>query len=92
MNTEIYFGNLKECTYAGYVGNLFGVEHDKLLKEGCYFVKVEENKYVLVEDLLSHKRKKKTFSTSAFKKGDVFVSDLVLINDLVEAKKKIKTR
>ena len=31
MSAEIYFGNLKECTYAGCAGNFFGVEHDKVI-------------------------------------------------------------
>jgi len=92
MSAEIYFGNLKECTYAGCAGNLFGVEHDKIIQEGLYFIKIKDNEYIWLEELLSNKKKKQTFKSTATKKGEVFVGDLVLVNDLVELKLKTKSK
>jgi len=90
MNAEIYYGNLKECIYAGCAGNFFGVEHDRVIQEGLYFVKIKDNEYICIEELLSNKKKKQTFKSNATKKGEIFVGDLVLVNDLVESN--IKTR
>ena len=89
MSVEIYFGNLKECTYAGCAGNFFGVEHDRVIQEGLCFIKIKDNEYMWLEELLSNKKKKQTFKSTATKKGEIFVGDLVLVNDLVESK--IKT-
>ena len=90
MSAEIYFGNLKECVYAGCFGNFFGVEHDRVIQEGLYFIKLNDNEYIWLDELLSNKKKKKTFKNTATKKGEIFVGDLVLINDLVESKIKTK--
>lgn len=90
MDTEIYFGNLKECTYVGCAGNIFGVEHNKIIKEGLYFVKIKDDKYICLDELLSNKTKKQMFKAIATKKGELFVSDLVLVNDLVKSKTKSK--
>ena len=92
MSVEIYFGNLKECTYTGCAGNFFGVEHDRVIQEGLYFVKVKENEYIWLDELLSNKKKKQTFKSAATKKGEIFVGDLVLVNDLVELKIKLKNK
>jgi len=92
MSVEIYFGNLKECTYTGCAGNFFGVEHDRVIQEGLYFVKVKENEYIWLDELLSNKKKKQTFKSAATKKGEIFVGDLVLVNDLVESKIKVKNK
>ena len=92
MSVEIYFGNLKECTYAGCAGNFFGVEHDRVIKEGLYFVKIKDDKYIWLDELLSNKKKKQTFKSSAIKKGEIFAGDLVLVNDLIESKLKTKSK
>ena len=92
MSVEIYFGNLKECTYAGCAGNFFGAEHDKVIQEGLYFIKIKDNEYIWLEELLSNKKKKQTFKSTATKKGEVFVGDLVLVNDLFESKVKNKNK
>ena len=49
MIAEIYFGNLKECTYAGCAGNFFGAEHDRVIQEGLYFIKIKDNEYMWLE-------------------------------------------
>ena len=90
MSVEIYFGNLKECSYAGCAGNFFGVEHDRVIQEGLYFIKIKDNEYIWIEELLSNKKKKQTFKSTATKKGEVFVGDLVLVNDLVESRTSTK--
>ena len=92
MSVEIYFGNLKECTYTGCAGNFFGVEHDRVIQEGLYFVKVKDNEYIWLDELLSNKKKKQTIKSAATKKGEIFVGDLVLVNDLVESKIKVKNK
>ena len=92
MSVEIYFGNLKECIYAGCAGNFFGVEHDRVIQEGLYFIKIKDNEYMGLEELLSNKKKKQTFKSTATKKGEIFVGDLVLVNDLVESKIKTKNK
>ena len=92
MGTEIYFGNLKECTYAGCAGNLFAVEHDRVIQEGLYFIKIKDNEYICLEELLSSKKEKQTFKSSATKRGEIFVGDLVLVNDLVESKIRTKSK
>ena len=92
MSVEIYFGNLRECTYAGCAGNFFGVDHDRVIAEGLYFVKIKDDEYIWLDELLSSKKKKQTFKSSARKKGEIFVSDLVLVNDLVESKLKMKSK
>ena len=92
MSVEIYFGNLKEFTYAGCAGNFFGVEHDRVIQEGLYFIKIKDNEYMWLEELLSNKKKKQTFKSTATKRGEIFVGDLVLVNDLVETKVKTKNK
>ena len=92
MSIEIYFGNLKECTYAGCAGNFFGVEHDRVIQEGLYFIKIKDNESMWLEELLSNKKKKQTFKSTATKRGEIFVGDLVLVNDLVETKVKTKNK
>ena len=92
MSVEIYFGNLKECTYAGCAGNFFGVEHDRVIQEGLYFVKVKDNEYLWLDELLSNKKKKQTFKSTPTKKREIFVGDLVLVNNLVESKEKTKNK
>ena len=37
-----------------------------------------------LEELLSNKKKKQTFKSTATKKGEIFVGDLVIVKDLVE--------
>ena len=92
MSVEIYFGNLRECTYAGCAGNFFGVEHDRVIAEGLYFVKIKDDEYILVEELLSNKKKKQTFKSTASKKGEIFVGDLILVNDLIQTKVKTENQ
>ena len=92
MKVEIYFGNLKKCTYAGCAGNFFGAEHDRVIQEGLYFVKIKDNEYICIEELLSNKKKKQTFKCTATKKGEIFVGDLVLVNDLVKSNIKTKNK
>ena len=90
MNAEIYFGNLKKYVYAGFAGNIAGATHYEIVKEGLYIVKVKDNEYISLEELLSNKEKKKTYKTYATKRGEFFVDDLVSVNDLVESYKKTK--
>ena len=85
MKPEIYFGNLKECIYAGYTGNFFGVDHDRILEKGIYVIKINENEYMRLEELFSNKKKKTTIKNTATKKGDIFIDDLILVNELVES-------
>ena len=44
MRAELYYGNKKECVYTGYAGNMFGVEHSKVVEEGLSFV----NRHILL--------------------------------------------
>jgi len=53
MKNELYYGNKKECIYAGYVGNIFGVERNRIIEEGLYFIKVGEKEYIELDELLS---------------------------------------
>lgn len=86
MKVDIYYGNLKECIYTGHVGNFFGADHDKVVEEGIYFVKLKDHEYIRLEELLSNKNKKETFKDYATDRGQIFVGNLVLVNDLVEPK------
>ena len=52
----------------------------------------KDNEYMWLEELLSNKKKKQTFKSTATKKGEIFVGDLVLVNDLVESKIKTKNK
>jgi len=60
--------------------------------KGLYFIKIKDNEYIWLEELLSNKKKKQTFKSTATKKGEVFVGDLVLVNDLLESKVKTKNK
>lgn len=86
MKNQLYYGNLKKCTYLGYAGNFFGVDHDEIIEQGVYFVKLKEHEYIRLEELLSDKKKKETLKDDAKEVGQLFVGDLVLVNDLVETK------
>lgn len=83
MFKEIYVGNIKECLYSGYAGNIFGIEHEKIIEQGVCLVKVNENEYVKLDELLSN-NKKNVIKKTGVKKGDLFVSDLVLLKDLID--------
>lgn len=85
MKTELYYGNKKECIYAGYAGIIFGVERDRIIEEGLYFIKVGEKEYIELDELLSTKKKKIVLKTFARKRGEIFVGDLVLVDDLVKS-------
>lgn len=87
MKNKLYYGNLKECIYTGFVGNIFGAEHDTIIEKGIYLIKLNENEYIRLEELLSNKKKKEILKTTASKRGEIFVDDLELVNDLVESKK-----
>lgn len=84
MKPEIYYGDLKECIYAGYAGNIFGLEHDRIIEEGVYFIKLKDNEYIRLDELMSNKKKKEFLKDYATEKGQIFVSNLVLVNELVE--------
>lgn len=92
MKPEIYYGDLKECIYVGYIGNMFGADHDKIVEEGVYFIKLKDNEYIRLEELLSNKKKKEILKDYATKKGQIFAGNLVLVNDLVESQSYIKDR
>ena len=92
MKTELYYGNKKECIYAGCAGNMFAVEHDKVVEEGLYFVKLKDHEYVELDELLVNKNKKTIIKDYATKKGEIFVDDLVLINKLVDSKIRTKKK
>jgi len=85
MKNELYYGNKKECIYAGYVGNIFGVERNRIIEEGLYFIKVGEKEYIELDELLSSKKKKVILKNFARKRGEIFVGDLVLVDDLVKS-------
>lgn len=84
MKTEIYYGDLKECIYNGYAGNMFGVDHDKIIEKGIFFIKIKENEYIRLEELIANKRNKETLKDFATKKGQIFVGNLILVNDIIE--------
>lgn len=86
MKPKIYYGDLKECTYAGYAGNTVGAKHDKVIEEGIYLIKLSDNEYIRLEELLSDKSEKEILKDYATEKGQIFVSNLVLVNDLIESK------
>lgn len=44
------------CIYAGCAGNMFGVDHNKIIEEGGYFVKIRDNEYVELDELLFNKK------------------------------------
>lgn len=88
MKTEIYYGNLKKCIYTGYAGNLLGVGRDEIVEEGIFFVKTKESEYVKLDDLMSNRRV--IIKDYATKVGELFASDLVLLNSLVQEKSKQK--
>lgn len=82
----------KKCIYVGYAGNMFWVEHDKVIEEGVYLVKIKDREYIELDELLSSKRKKTVLKDFATKKGEIFVGDLVLVNDLVVSNNRKKTK
>lgn len=90
MRTELYYGNKKECIYNGYAGNMVGVEHDKVIEEGLYFVKIRDHEYIELDELLSNKKKKLILKDFVTKKGDIFVDDLVFVNDLLKSNEQTK--
>jgi len=92
MNTKLYYGNKKEVTYTGFAGNIFGVPHDKVIEEGLYFVKIGEHEYIELDELLAEKKQKKmtVIKDFATKRGEIFVCDLILVDDLILTK--VKTR
>lgn len=73
---EVYYCNLNQCIYNGYDGNLFGAQHNTIVKEGIYCVKKSGNEYILLDQLLSN-NKKLIIKEYPINKGDYFVSDLV---------------
>lgn len=85
MKTEVYYGNLRKCTYTGYAGNMFGAPHDEIVEEGIFFLKIKEG-YIRLEDLMANRRV--TIKDHATKVGELFVSDLILLNNLVQEKSK----
>lgn len=89
---ELYCGNKYECIYAGYMGNVFGAQHDKVVEEGVYFVKIRDNEYVELDELLSNKKKKQVIKDFATNKGEIFVGDLVLVNDVIESRLQTKKK
>ena len=90
MKPELYYGNKKECIYTGYAGNMLGVDHDKIIEEGLYFVKIRDKEYIELNELLSNKKKKQVLKDFATNTGEIFVGDLVLVNDLVESRTSTK--
>lgn len=90
MEVELYYGNLKKVIYNGYAGNIFGIQHIEIAEEGVYLIKIKDNKYIRLEELLSNKKKKEIFLDFATKNEDYYVDDLVLVNDLIGTKIKSK--
>ena len=73
---NFYKGDICECTYAGYAGNMLsGVERYKVVKEAVFLLQIEEYKYVRLEDCASGNNviiMKDYFSSV----GDYFVRNL----------------
>lgn len=87
MKDRLYYGNLKICVYNGYGDNLFDVDHIATIEEGVYLIKLSDNEYIRLEELLTNKKKKEKFKDFATKVGKIYVDDLELVNDLIETKK-----
>lgn len=83
MKKEIYIGNIKEKIYAGYAGLIFGVVTENVIEEGVCFVKIKENQYVRLDDILA-KKKKTIIKDFSNKKGEIFVSDLIPLKELID--------
>lgn len=91
---NLYYGNIKECIYAGYIGNLMAAPHDKIHKQGVFLVEIEENQFIELDELLSNKKKKEKLSTTASKVGELFVDkySLVNVNNVMLEKTEQKTK
>lgn len=85
MKDRLYRGNLKKCVYNGYAGNIFSVDHIAIIEEGVYLIKLKENEYIRLEELLDNKKKKEKLKDFATKVGQIYVDDLVLVNDLIDS-------
>lgn len=91
---NLFCGNIKECIYTGYIGNLMAAPHDKMHKQGVFLVEVEENTFIELEELLTNKKKKEKLSTTASKVGELFVDKYSLVNvsDVMLEKTEQKTK
>ena len=85
-NLETFAVLVKNC--GNTCGFECGVRHTETVEEGVYLIKIKDNKYIKLEELLSNNKKKQIFLDFATPKEKYFVDDLVLVNDLVKSKSK----
>lgn len=81
---QLYYGNLIKYIYAGCAGNIFGVEHNEIIEPGVYFLKIKDHEYIELSEFLSNKKKKIILRDFATYKGELFVGNLILVNNLIE--------
>ena len=91
---NLYYENIKQVIYVGFVGNLMDAEHDRIYKERVFLVKLEDNTFIELDELLSNNKKKKKLKTSASKVGELFVDEysLVNVNDVMFGKTEQKAK
>lgn len=77
---NLFYGNIRQCIYAGFIGNLMNAEHDKMYKEGVFLVAVEKNTFIELDELLSNKKRKQKLNITASKVGELFVDKHSLVN------------
>lgn len=77
---NLYYGNIKQVIYVGFAGNLLGAEHDQMYKEGVFLVKVGEDIFIELDELLSSKNEKEQLKTNASEVGQLFVDQYSLVN------------
>jgi len=81
MNLEIFCGTIRKCNYVGYSGNTLGKIHNIVVEENVYFIKVCDNGFVRLDELLDDSAKPSVLKKVLPSISEYFVDDLVLVND-----------
>lgn len=76
-NYELFMGNICECTYAGSMGNYFGVGHSVVVKKDETLIRLESGEYIRVDDYLSGR--KVLYKDTFKKRGDLFIDRSSLV-------------